>query len=80
MDRKLTIEATEAELQALLRALPRCVGCGGLAEVTIGKRPRCVACAAPHKRGRCSSLSHAGVALRIEDVLSPYLPSPRKRG
>jgi hypothetical protein len=79
-ERTLTLAGTEGEFRALLRCLQHCVGCGGLAEVVLAGRPRCVACAVPHRRARCTPLPHAALALRIEDALSPHIPSPRKRG
>ena len=76
-DQQITITATDAEWRAVLRAVPRCVGCGGLAEVELGGRPRCVGCAAPVRRSRCKALPHAPLAMRIEDALSHHLPRAR---
>ncbi len=71
------VSATTAELEAILRALPHC-SCGGLAEVTLQERPRCVGCAAADPHGHCVPLPHASLALRIEDVLLPFLPRGRR--
>ncbi len=66
--RRIAVHATEREWRELLRALARCRGCGGLAEVLLDGIPRCCACAGRYRRGRCSSLAHSELALRIEDA------------
>lgn len=80
-ERTVTVTATESEWRAILRIVTRCVGCGGIAEVNLGARARCVACAAPIRRSRCVLLAHAELAQRIRDALSgPPALKERTRG
>lgn len=71
MRRTITVAATEAEWRDLLAALPKCMSCGGIAEVLLDGRPRCCGCAASVRRGRCVGLDHSEVALRILDAVQP---------
>ena len=68
----VAVRATEADWRALLDALPRCSACAhGFAEVEIGGRKLCCACAAGVRYGRSVTLPHAIVATRIEDSIGP---------
>lgn len=65
----VTITATEAEWEALLRAVTPCGACGAPADIVLSQRPLCVPCAAPVRRGIANTLEHATLVDRILDAL-----------
>lgn len=71
---KVTVTASRAAWEALLRALPRCP-CGELAEVANRGNFACLGCAASSPRAVGKALEHIGAAMAVADALSPHVPT-----